>query len=153
MKKLFFVSLLFVFLTAAIFAQESVTTRVTAIVGANLTVTTTMSATTTIDPALTSATLGNVTISSNLSGGWKITVNSLNGGAMVRQGGTERYPYLLNFGTFATAQNLATDLVLNRTGIQTGTTSALSITYSTAASLSLPAGTYEDTLTISLAAL
>lgn len=153
MKKFFIASIILVFFAGAVFAQESVTTKVTAIVGASLTITTTMSATTSIDPALTSATLGTVTISSNLTGGWKITVNSLNAGAMLRSGGTDRYPYLLNFSSFAIDQNLATDLVITRTGVQTGTTSTISITYSTASSLGLPAGTYEDTLTISLAAL
>ncbi len=71
---------------------------------------------------------------------------------MIRTGGTEEYPYLVTFGT-TTGINLATNYEITKSAPQSATTTNVSVTYQTAASLSLPAGTYEDVLTISLVAL
>jgi hypothetical protein len=152
MKKLLFVCLAFVVLALPVFTQTQATTVIRALVGADLTITTTMPSEININPGLTSAILGNVTISSNIAaGGWRIVFNSANGGAMVRNGGTERYPYTLNFGD-TIGYNLVTDLTISKNTTQAATTTTVSISYQTAASLSLPAGTYEDTITISLLA-
>lgn len=151
MKKFGFMVLLVAVLSAPVFADTLTTTVIRAVVGADLNITSDMSAVEEVNPALTSATLGNVTISSNMTGNWRIVVTSANDGAMVRVGGTDRYPYLLNFGT-TVGHNLATDLSITNTGVQSSLTVPVSLTYQTAASLALPAGTYEDTLTISLLA-
>jgi hypothetical protein len=149
MKKLLFVCLVFAVLALPVFSQTQATTVIRALVGADLTITTTMPSTKDINPGLTSATLGDVTISSNIAGAWRIVFNSANGGAMVRSGGAERYPYTLNFGD-TIGHNLVANLTINKNTTQAATTTTVSISYQTAASLSLPAGTYEDTITISL---
>ena len=151
MKKFGFMVLLVAVLSAPMFADTLTTTVIRAVVGADLNITSDMASVEEVNPALTSATLGNVTISSNMTGNWRIVVTSANDGAMVRVGGTDRYPYLLNFGT-TVGHNLATDLSITNTGVQASLTVPVSITYQSAAALALPAGTYEDTLTISLLA-
>lgn len=149
MKKYFLAFCVVVALSFTAYAQTQASTIIRAVVGADLTITTSMPSIKTIDPGLTGATLGDVTISSNIAGAWRIVFSSSNSGAMVRVGGTERFPYTLNFGD-TTAHSLATNLTVNKTAVQAATTTTVSISYQTAASLSLPAGTYEDTLTISL---
>jgi len=80
----------------------------------------------------------------------KIVIHSAHAGNMIYS--TNNYPYLLNFGA-ETGIDLATDKEIIKAAPQTATTSSVSVTYQTAADLALPAGTYEDTLTISLVAL
>ncbi|TXT49556.1 MAG: hypothetical protein FD137_634 [Spirochaetes bacterium] len=147
MKKFFVVFCVAV--AFSVYAQTQTLTVIRAVVGADLTITTSIPSIKTIDPGLTGATLGDVTISSNIAGAWRIVFSSSNSGAMIRVGGTERFPYRLNFGD-TTGHNLAQNLTINKANTQVATTTSVSISYQTAASLSLPAGTYEDTLTISL---
>ena len=73
---------------------------------------------------------------------------------MVKVGGTQEYPYLLNFGA-VTGIDLATDYEIIKSAPQSPTASNVVVTYTKAAELvpALPAGTYEDTLTISLLAI
>jgi hypothetical protein len=66
---------------------------------------------------------------------------------------TNNYPYLLNFGTTTGIDLSTADYEIVKTAPQSATTTTVSVTYQTAAALGLPAGTYEDTLTISLVAL
>jgi len=149
MKKSFLVVLVALFVAVPVFAATSISTTLQATVGASLSITTTIPGTKALDPTLTSATLGNVTITSNVAS-WKIVIHSANGGKMVYS--THNYPYLLNFGS-ETGIDLAADHEITKSAPQSSTTTAVSVTYQTAADLSLPAGTYEDTLTISLVAL
>jgi len=149
MKKFVLLVLAALFVAVPVFAATEVSTILQATVGASLSSTTTIPGTKALDPTQTSATLGNVTISSNVSN-WKIVFHSANGGKMVYS--TNNYPYLLNFGS-TTGIDLSTDYEIIKTAPQTATTTSVSVTYQTAAALGLPAGTYEDTLTISLVAL
>lgn len=150
MKKFVLLVLAALFVAVPVFAATEVSTVLQATVGASLSITTTIPGTKALDPTQTSATLGNVTITSNVSN-WKIVFHSANGGKMVYS--TNNYPYLLNFGT-TTGIDLSTgDYEIVKTAPQTATTTTVSVTYQTAAALGLPAGTYEDTLTISLVAL
>lgn len=149
MKKFVLLVLAALFVAVPVFAATEVSTILQATVGASLSITTTIPGTKALDPTQTSATLGNVTISSNVSN-WKIVFHSANGGKMVYS--TNNYPYLLNFGS-TTGIDLSTDYEIIKTAPQTATTTSVSVTYQTAAALGLPAGTYEDTLTISLVAL
>ena len=73
---------------------------------------------------------------------------------MVRVGGSDVYPYLLNFGS-TTGIDLASDYEIVKTAPQSPTSTTVVVTYTKASELNpaLPAGTYEDTLTISLVAL
>lgn len=149
MKKFVLLVLAALFVAVPVFAATEVSTVLQATVGASLSITTTIPGTKALDPSSTSATLGNVTISSNVTN-WKIVIHSANGGKMVYL--THEYPYLLNFGS-ATGLDLATNYEIVKTAPQAATTTTVSVTYQTAANLALPAGTYEDTLTISLIAL
>ncbi len=149
MKKFVLVVLAALFVAVPVFAATEVSTVLQATVGASLSITTTIPGTKALDPTLTSATLGNVTITSNVTN-WKIVIHSAHAGKMVYS--TNNYPYLLNFGA-ETGIDLATDKEIIKAAPQTATTSSVSVTYQTAADLALPAGTYEDTLTISLVAL
>jgi hypothetical protein len=149
MKKFVLLVLAALFVAVPVFAATEVSTVLQATVGASLSITTTIPGTKALDPTQTSATLGNVTITSNVSN-WKIVFHSANGGKMVYS--TNNYPYLLNFGSL-TGIDLSTDYEIVKTAPQTATTTTVSVTYQTAAALGLPAGTYEDTLTISLVAL
>mgnify|MGYP001279384310 CR=1 FL=1 len=149
MKKFVLVVLAALFVAVPVFAATEVSTVLQATVGASLSITTTIPGTKALDPTLTSATLGNVTITSNVTN-WKIVIHSAHAGKMVYS--TNNYPYLLNFGA-ETGIDLATDHEIIKSAPQTATTSSVSVTYQTAAELALPAGTYEDTLTISLVAL
>ncbi len=149
MKKFVLLVLAALCVAVPVFAATEVSTILQATVGASLSITTTIPGTKALDPTQTSATLGNVTISSNVSN-WKIVFHSANGGKMVYL--TNNYPYLLTFGS-TTGIDLSTDYEIIKTAPQTATTTSVSVTYQTAADLGLPAGTYEDTLTISLVAL
>ncbi len=149
MKKFVLVVLAALFVAVPVFAATEVSTVLQATVGASLSITTTIPGTKALDPTLTSATLGNVTITSNVTN-WKIVIHSAHAGKMIYS--TNNYPYLLNFGA-ETGIDLATDKEIIKAAPQTATTSSVSVTYQTAADLALPAGTYEDTLTISLVAL
>lgn len=149
MKKFVLVVLAALFVAVPVFAATEISTVLQATVGASLSITTTIPGTKALDPTLTSATLGNVTITSNVTN-WKIVIHSAHAGKMVYS--TNNYPYLLNFGA-ETGIDLATDHEIIKSAPQTATTSSVSVTYQTAAELALPAGTYEDTLTISLVAL
>jgi len=149
MKKFALVVLAALFVAVPVFAATEISTVLQATVGASLSITTTIPGTKALDPTLTSATLGNVTITSNVTN-WKIVIHSAHAGKMIYS--TNNYPYLLNFGA-ETGIDLATDHEIIKSAPQTATTSSVSVTYQTAAELALPAGTYEDTLTISLVAL
>ena len=150
MKKFVLLVLAALFVAVPVFAATYVSTVLQATVGASLSITTTIPGTKALDPSQTSATLGNVTISSNVTN-WKIVIHSAHGGNMVNSL-LDEYPYLLNFGS-ATGIDLATDYEIVKTAPQAATSTTVSVTYDTAANLALPAGLYEDTLTISLLAL
>ena len=152
-RKMFLLVLAALLISVPVFAATQVDTTIQATIGADLSITTTIPGTKAIVITADSTTLGSVTISSNLTS-WKIVISSENGGKMIRVGGTEEYPYLLNFGA-VTGIDLATDYEIIKSAPQSPTASNVVVTYTKAAELvpALPAGTYEDTLTISLLAI
>ncbi|HNV37120.1 MAG TPA: hypothetical protein PLQ30_07940 [Rectinema sp.] len=151
-KKVFLLVLAALLISVPVFAATQVETTIQATIGADLSITTTIPGTKAIDIAASSTTLGSVTISSNLTN-WKIRIHSGNGGKMIRVGGADVYPYKMNFGTISDI-DLATDKVIDKTAPQSATTTSVVVTYTKAAEMipALPAGTYEDTITISLSA-
>ena len=151
MKKFLLLVLAGLLVGLPVFAADLVSTTLQATVGAALSITTTIPGTKALDPTQTSAALGSVTISSNVTN-WKIVIHSANGGKMVRTGSTDVYPYLLTFGA-TTSIDLATDYEIVKSAPQSAVTTNVSVTYQTAAALGISAGTYEDVLTISLVAL
>jgi len=152
MKKWFLILAMVSVLVFSVSSAETVSFNLQSIVGADLNITTTIPGTKAVDPTTTATSIGTVTISSNLAS-WTITISSLHDGDMKRVGGTEVYPYLFSFGTVAVDHDLATDLVITKTAPQNATNVTLSISHQTAVTLGLPAGTYEDTITVALAAL
>ena len=155
MKKLFVaLSMLAVIAAVPVFAADSSTTQIVAIVGKSVSITGTLPTSTSLDVTATSANLGTVTIVSNTTGSWKITISSKNGGYMLGDTSAGHYLYNINFGTVLTGVSLATPQVVTVTG--TGTlTYALQAAYTPAATYTpaLVADTYRDDITISVAAL
>jgi len=149
LKKFSLILVMLALMLVPTFAATSANTVLQATIGAELSITSTLAGITVVNPTLTSTTLGNVIITSNISS-WAITIGSANGGKM--KFGAQEYPYLFNFG-LVTGINLATNYVVNKTTPQSATTTALAITYATGASLGLLSGTYEDTLTVTLSAI
>ncbi|HEY9053681.1 MAG TPA: hypothetical protein VIO60_02555 [Rectinemataceae bacterium] len=144
------------------FAADSFTTQVKATVDYTLTVTSTIGTQTVVDVTQTSATLGKLNLVSNLNG-YSLTVSSANSGKMIRQGGTEQYPFTLSVtssntalgtsGTLVSAWNFSTgNWTFNATGAQPASEISFVINYQKAADFSpaLPAGVYIDTLTFTI---
>ena len=150
MKKFLLVVGVVLFVAAPTFAVTTMSTTLQAVIGASLSITTTIPAVKTIDVAQNSTTLGNITISSNCNN-WTISLHSDNGGKMLFL--TNAYPYTLTFGSESGIDLSTGDHTITKTAPQSATSSSVSIQYTKAADLTsaLPAGTYEDTLTITLA--
>ncbi|HNV19517.1 MAG TPA: hypothetical protein PK712_03945 [Rectinema sp.] len=152
-KKVFLLVLAALLISVPVFAATQVETTIQATIGSSLSITTTIPGTKAIDISTTSTSLGSVTISSNLTS-WKIVIHSANGGKMLRSGASDEYPYFLTFGS-TTGISLSSDYVIEKSAPQSATTTNVAVTYTKASDFSpaLPAGTYEDTLTISLSTL
>jgi hypothetical protein len=133
-------------------ASSLFTTQVKATVDYTLTLTPSFGAVSAITPGATSTSIGTIAITSNLNG-WTLVIKSANGSKMIREGGTQEYPYRLTLGSEVANYDLATDLTVTKNGAQPATTLEVILTYATAASLNLPAGVYVDTLTFTLTAL
>lgn len=145
-------ALLPISLAVADSASSLFSTQVKATVDYTLTLTPSFGALSAINAGATSTTIGTIAITSNLNG-WTLVVKSANGGKMIRENGNQEYPYKLTLGTEAANWDLKTDLPVRKSGAQPATTLEVTLTYSTAASLNLPAGIYVDTLTFTLTAL
>lgn len=152
MKKFVLFAIVALLASTPIFALGNTSsTQIVAIVGASVGVTGDLPATTTIDVTATQASLGSVTIKSNITGTWTITVHSLNGGYMKGDSLSNHYDYTVSI---ASINNLS--LSADRIATITGTgelTYPLTAYYATASSLALAADTYKDTITITVAAL
>jgi hypothetical protein len=155
MKKLCIaLSMLAVITAVPVFAADTSSTQIVAIVGKSVSITGTLPTSTSIDVTATSTGLGTVTIVSNTTGSWKITITSTNGGYMLGDASASHYLYTVDFGTVLTGVSLASPQVVTVTG--TGTlTYALKANYTPAATYTptLVADTYRDSIMISVAAL
>jgi len=139
------------------FAADQFTTQVKAAVDYTLTVTSTIGTQTAVDVTQTSTTLGKLALVSNLNG-FTLTVHSATGSDMIRQGGTDPYPYTITItsnvlGTLVTARDLATDYTYTSAGSQPASEITFVVNYQKAADINpaLPAGIYVDTLTFTIA--
>ncbi len=133
-------------------ASSLFTTQVKATVDYTLTLTPSFGSVSAITPGATSTSIGTIAITSNLNG-WTLVIKSANGGKMIRENGSQEYPYKLTLGSERSNWDLATDLTVTKTGAQPATTLEVILNYATAASLNLPAGVYVDTLTFTLSTL
>jgi len=143
---------LFLPLSAPVFAVGSnSSTQIIAVVGASVAVTGDLPASKTIDVTATQAPIGSVTITSNTTGSWTITVHSNNGGYMKGEALEGHYNYTVSIASIAN-QSLSSDRVATITG--TGVLEyPLTVYYTPAASVvpTLAADTYKDTITITVA--
>jgi len=159
MKK-FLAILPLVAIVAAIpaFAANSTTTEIIAVVGKTVAITGGLEPTKTIDVTATSTLIGSITIRSNTSGNWTISVTSVNQGVMKGDTTSANYPYRITlapssgtpiFENQSIGAGLSTTLT---TGIG-NITYTLTALYDTAESLGLAADTYRDSITLTVAAL
>lgn len=158
MKKFAFIAIVSLILAVPAFATPSnFSTEVKAAVDYTLTVTSTIGTQSVLDTTKNSTEIGKLSLVSNLNG-YKLTVTSANSGKMIRQSGTEQYPYTLTvtsstLGALATAHNLGTAFTYTTTG---GAQPASELTFTlnylkpTEFTPMLTAGVYVDTLTVSI---
>jgi hypothetical protein len=157
MNKLAFIAIVSMILAVPAFAAPSnFSTEVKAAVDYTLTVTSTIGTQSVLDTTKNSTEIGKLTLVSNLNG-FKLTVTSANTGKMIRQNGTEQYPYTLTvasstLGTLATAYSLSTAYTYTATGAQPASELTFTLNYlkPTEFSPTLSAGVYVDTLTVSI---
>lgn len=153
MKKFALLSMVLLLASVSAFAAGSTSsTQIIAIVGSNVAVTGDLPATSTVDVAATSANLGSVIITSNISGSWTITVSSANLGHMEGETLGGDYPYTVSIASLDKVSLTSSRSATVTTGV--GATSyTLTAYYTPAATLGLAADTYKDTITIAVAAL
>lgn len=139
-------------------AGSSSTTQIIAVVGNTVTITSALPTSTTIDVAGTSSSIGSLTITSNTTGNWSISVTSTHSGNMVGDNTAGLYPYKITLApSTGTAifenQSIGTGLSTTLTTGVGAVTYNLTALYSTASSLGLAADTYRDSVTVTVAAL
>lgn len=138
---------------AYLHAQSSVSSLLRSTVNTSFTLSTSLPGTIVVNVAGNSQNIGELTFSSNIPGAWRISISSENAGALVRDGGSERFPYRFNFGAEASNHDLSSALILEYYGPRAPRSVSLSLDYSSAISLGIPTGTYRDTIMITLSAL
>lgn len=89
---------------------------------------------------------------SNSKTGYKITVSSLNAGKLKRTDGSETLTYTLKYGGSAVALASATDVVVSSSAGLANTNKDVTISYTGAATDTMVQGTYEDTVSFTIAA-
>lgn len=163
MKKLAIIAILALLISVPVFAQTTSTSKViTATISANLTITGGFgSGAQTIPAAGGVSSLGDITIQSNMATAWTVTVSSTKAGRMKADGITENIPYTVIFRPAGSG----TTPIINELALGDGTTAtnrSASVTTGVATvvytlevknsafSSSLPAGTYTDTITVTI---
>ena len=163
MKKFAILAILALLISIPVFAQTTSTSKViTATISANLNITGGFTSTALTLPAAGGTTsLGDITISSNMATAWTVTITSTKFGRMKASGITENIPYTVTFrpaGTGTTPVISAQSLGNGTTGTPQSasvTTGVATVVYTlevtnAAFSASLPAGTYDDTITLTI---
>ncbi|TXT49557.1 MAG: hypothetical protein FD137_635 [Spirochaetes bacterium] len=152
----FYKIIIFIFLAGAVFSslygETSISTRLTSKIEPAFTLATSLPGTVVVNVTGTSQNIGDLIIGSNIPGTWRISISSENGGALVRDGGSERFPYRFNFGADIRGHDLSSSLVMEYFGPRAPMSVSLSLDYVSAFSLSIPAGTYRDTIVITMSA-
>ncbi|HAP54447.1 MAG TPA: hypothetical protein DCQ16_00395 [Spirochaetaceae bacterium] len=167
MKKLALIAVLVLLVSAPLFAANSTTTQIKAVISADLSITAGLPAgPTTLPLAGGTTTLGTITVNSNIAGAWNITVSSLNKGVMKAPGVSVFYPYTFDVktGGGTSVPGLSGDLGDGTTAadksanVTTGVATVvytLEVTNAAASSFSpaLPAGEYVDSITLTVSTL
>lgn len=162
MKKFALIAIVVALASAPVFAIDSSSTVIKAVIAQDLTITGGLPTVPTTLPLTGGTTeIGTLTVSSNLASAWTITISSINKGVMVADGITRHYPYTVSLSTAGTsilsgALGNGTDATPLSTNVTTGVatvTYLLKVTNAAVATFSpaLPAGTYQDTITITIA--
>lgn len=88
---------------------------------------------------------------SNSQTGYKVTIGSANNGKLVRDSGTEEFPYTLSYAS--QPLNLASPVVITNAGASAVTRNReVTISYTGVAEDQLVAGDYSDTITFTISA-
>jgi len=168
MKKFVLFAIVALLVSAPAFAADSSSTVIKAVIAQDLTITGGLpTVPTTLPLSGGTTTIGTLTVNSNLATAWTITISSTGGagankGVMKASGVTEVYPYTVTLKTAGATVltgslgNGTTATPLSKTDVLTGVatvTYTLEVTTSAVTTFSpaLPAGTYEDTITITIA--
>lgn len=175
MKKYVLVALIGLLLSAPLFAiTDTTSTQIRAVVSADLYVSSDLALgpqDVIVDGEGGTKQLGTFKVVSNVAGLWRITVSSINKGRMKADGIATMYPYTFavrsssggplvtevssgdtlsgNLGDGTTAANKEVDV---STGVAE-VTYYLEVTTASASSLGIPAGVYEDTITITISTI
>jgi hypothetical protein len=89
---------------------------------------------------------------SNSKTGYKITVASANLGKLKRTDGSEVFTYTMKYGNQAVNLGSSQDLVISNVAGTVNVNKDVSVSYTGVAQDSMVEGTYEDTVTLSIAA-
>lgn len=99
----------------------------------------------------TSAKVAVVQEKSNSNTGYKVTIGSANNGKLVRNTGTEQFPYSLSYNS--QTLNLASPVVISNPGASAVTRNRdVAISYTGVPEEQLVAGDYSDTITFTISA-
>ncbi len=155
-------SLLFIFislLSAQVFSATTGILKLRGVVEPVLSLTVNPAAiATNLDLATTQTNLvvAKVEEESNSNTGYKISISSLNDGTLLRNSGTETFPYTLKYDGAAVAlAGTSTTAVVAKTVATGGAYSGFSgveISYTGIPAANMVAGTYDDVLTLEIAA-
>lgn len=155
MKKII-ATLTFSLLTASVMAATSATLLLSGSVPKKLDISLdTSSVTLDLTANKSNFKIATVTEKSNSNTGYKVTIVSANRGVLKRVGGTETFSYSLKYGTTNLASQgvAAGDTIVGTTAAGlTNTTKDLFISYSGVAAENMVEGSYEDTLSLTIAA-
>lgn len=156
MKKLFAVTALLALTTTSTFAATSGTLLLQGIVAQKVSVTVTaQSVASALNLSATQSDLkvGSVNEQSNSKTGYKLTISSANLGKLKRTDGSEVFAYSLKYGGSSVALSTAAGTTItNNIGAVVNVNKDLNVSYTGVAAETMVEGTYQDTLTLNIAA-
>ena len=105
-----------------------------------------------LDISQTDLKVASGTFKSNSGTGFKIVVQSTNLGNLKRDGGSELFPYSMKFGSMSIPLSQSSPVIYTNSGLL-NITDNFNISYTGKLNTDMTAGTYLDTITITMSAL
>ncbi len=156
MKKLLAVTALLALSTTTSFAATTGTLLLQGVVAQKVSVAVTpATVASALDLSTTQSdlTVGSVNVQSNSKTGYKLTISSANLGKLKRTDGAEVMSYTMKYGATSVGLSSAAGTTFtNSSGSIVNINTALSISYTGVAAESMVEGTYNDTVTLNIAA-
>jgi hypothetical protein len=156
MKKFIAASALFALATTSAFAATTGTLVLQGIVAQKVSVAVTAAAVASaldLSASQTDLKVGSVNVQSNSKTGYKLTISSANSGKLKRTDGAEVFAYSLKYaGSAVGLSTAAGTTITNSSGSVVNVNNDLNVSYTGAAAETMVEGTYQDTLTLSIAA-